>query len=102
MSIEKKVTHYFVYVGHGTQTKNKLQEEFGNFLKEKSGVLIDYYDLDHLKLHIINKSKDFNAMHNRCTPLEIGFEDLYTKNGFMITGFHFLTFQILAAYNESI
>lgn len=100
--MSKKVTHYFVYVGHDTQTKNKLQSEFKEFLKSKSGVLVDYHDLNILKLHIINRAKELNAIHNRCTPLEISFYDLHSKNGLMISGFHFVTFQILEAYHESI
>ena len=97
----KKVTHYFVYVGYATQTKNRLQEDFNKYLKSLEGDLIDSKNINKLKKQIIDKSIELNKVYNRCTPLQISFSDLYTKNGFMISGFHFLTFQILTAHYDS-
>ena len=97
----KKVTHYFVYVGHATQTKNRLQEDFNKYLKSLEGDLIDSKNINKLKKQIIDKSIELNKVYSRCTPLQISFSDLYTKNCFMISGFHFLTFQILTAHYDS-
>jgi hypothetical protein len=97
----KKVTHYFVYVGHATQTKNRLQEDFNKYLKSLEGDLIDSKNINKLKKQIIDKSIELNKVYSRCTPLKISFSDLHTKNGFMISGFHFLTFQILTAHYDS-
>ena len=97
----KKVTHYFVYVGHEKKKKNRLQEDFNKYLKSLEGDLIDSKNINKLKKQIIDKSIELNKVYNRCTPLQISFSDLYTKNGFMISGFHFLTFQILTAHYDS-
>lgn len=93
------LTHYYVYVGHSNQTKNKLQEEFNDYLKSLQGKLIDAIKLPVLKKQILQKAQELNDKHNRCNPLVISFENLYTKNGLMISGFYFLTFQILEAYH---
>ncbi|MBS7234244.1 hypothetical protein KHA90_24920 [Flavobacterium psychroterrae] len=97
----KKVTHYFVYVGHSTQTKNKLQEEFCNYLRSLQHTLIDAAKINDLKKEIRLKALELNEKHKRCAALVIGFSDLYTKTGFGITGFYFLTFQILQAHYDS-
>ena len=52
----KKVTHYFVYVGHATQTKNRLQEDFNKYLKSLEGDLIDSKNINKLKKQIIDRS----------------------------------------------
>lgn len=93
-----KPTHYFVYTGHSTQTKNKLQEEFMTYLRSLQGKLIYAKDLHKLKQEISNKAVELNEKYKRCQPLIILFTDLYTKNGFMINGFYFLQFQIIEAY----
>lgn len=93
-----KPTHYFVYTGHATQTKNKLQEEFMAYLKSLQGKLIYAKDFHKLKQEILNKAVELNENYKRCQPLIISFTDLYTKNGYMINGFYFLTFQIIEAY----
>jgi hypothetical protein len=97
----KKVTHYFVYVGHSTQTKNKLQEEFGNYLKSLEGTLITAEKIDDLQWQIRAKSLELNEKHKRCASLVIGFSRLYTKTGFQIDGFYYVTFQILQAHYDS-
>ncbi|PXY44496.1 hypothetical protein [Flavobacterium hydrophilum] len=99
--MEKKTSHYFVYVGHSTSTKNKLQEEFSNYLNSLEGTLIKAKKIQDLKLEIILKSLELSKKHSRCTPLTITFSDLYRKNGFYINGFYFLTFQILNAYDSN-
>lgn len=96
-----KPTHYFVYVGHSTQTKNKLQLEFKQYLESLQGTLIDANKLQELKDKIKAKSIELNEKYNRCTPITISFDGLYTKNGFMITGFYFIVFQILQAHYDS-
>ncbi len=96
----KKVTHYFVYVGHSTNTKNKLQKEFSDYLKSLSGRLVKEYNFENLKTEIIEQANLLSNQNNRCTPIKISFSDLYTKNGLMINGFHFVTFQILEAYGD--
>lgn len=97
----KKVTHFFVYVGYSTQTKNKLQEEFSAYLKSLEGTLINTENIDDLQRKIREKSIELNEKHKRCSALIIGFSSLYTKTGFKIEGFYFLTFQILQAYYDN-
>jgi len=98
----EKPTHYFVYTGHGTQTKNKLQEEFKQYLEGLSGVLVNADSIKHLKEQILARSRELNITHNRCTALNISFCELHMrKNSYMISGYYFLTFQILAAYHAS-
>lgn len=95
------LTHYFAYVGHSTQTKNKLQEEFKVYLESLQGTLIDANKLQWLKDKIIAKSIELNEKHKRCTPIKISFSELYTKGGVMINGFYFLVFHILQASYDS-
>lgn len=96
-----EITHYYVHVGHGTQTKNNLQKDFGSYLRSLEGTLIDKAKLKSFKAAIINHSNMLNAINRRCTLLKISFSDKYSKNGFMITGFDFLSFQLLEAHYES-
>lgn len=96
-----KPTHYFVYVGHSTQTKNKLQLEFKQYLESLQGTLIDANKLQELKDKIIAKSIELNEKHKRCTPIKIPFVELYSKKGLMITGFNFIAFHILKASYDS-
>lgn len=97
----ENITHYFVYVGHSTQTKNKLQDEFNSYLKSLQGTLVDANKLQLLKKRIIEKASELNQKYKRCTPLQISFSELHGRNGFMICGFYFLTFQILQACYDS-
>lgn len=92
-----QVTHYFVHVGHSTQTKNKLQEEFKNYLESLSGMLVTEPFYGDLTKQIKRKAEELNEKHRRCQPLKIGFSELYSKKGNHITGFYFLTFEILDA-----
>lgn len=96
----KKVTHYFVYVGHSTQTKNNLQKDFSDYLKSLSGRLVRTENFEALKKEILEKATNLSKENNRCTPIKISFSYLYTKNGVMINGFHSVTFQILEAYGD--
>lgn len=91
------VTHYFVYVGHSTGTKNKLQSEFKKYLESLSGMLIEEPFYKDLIKQIKAKSEELNQKHNRCQPLKIGFSELYSKKGSRIDGFYSLTFEILDA-----
>ncbi|MDX6187966.1 hypothetical protein SGQ83_01275 [Flavobacterium sp. Fl-318] len=97
--MSKKATHYFVYVGHSTTTKNKLQEEFQKYLNSLSATLITADKLKELKKAIIDKSIELNVIHKRCTPLKISFSDGYYNKGLIISGFHSLIFHILNAYD---
>lgn len=96
----KQPTHYFVYIGHSTQTKNRQQEEFSNYLNTLEGTLINAENVDGLKEKITAKAKELNEKHKRCTPLAIEFANLYKQNGFYIQGFYFLQFQILKAHYD--
>ncbi|MDN3675714.1 hypothetical protein QWY99_22020 [Flavobacterium branchiarum] len=98
--MEKKVTHYFVYVGHSNATKNKLQDEFENYLKSLSATIIEVNKLEDLKSEIINKSLELNEIHRRCQGLKISIVDMHYSKGFMISGFHSLVFQILKGYGN--
>lgn len=93
-------THYFVYTGHSTQTKNKLQEEFWAYLKSNQGTLVKAQNLKEFKKEIIDKSKELNEKYKRCKPLVISFSDSYTRGDFMILGFSFLIYKILPAYER--
>ncbi|WP_163401467.1 hypothetical protein [Flavobacterium fluviatile] len=97
----KQATHYFVYLGHSTQTKNRLQEEFSNFLTTLEGTLINADRIEDLKQRIIKKATELNEKHKRCAALTIDFSKLYKDNGIYIQGFYFLTFQILKAYDNN-
>ena len=102
MNTKQKPTHYFVFTGHGTQTKNKLQKDFKDYLESLGGLLVDAEWLNGLKKLIIDKSIELNRKHHRCTPLNISFCDLAVrKEGYMISGYYFLTFNILAAHYAS-
>lgn len=92
-----QVTHYFVYVGHSTQTKNKLQHEFKSYLESLSGMLVGEAFYSDLTKQIKTKSEELNQKHNRCQSLKIGFSELYSKKGSRIDGFYSLTFEILDA-----
>ena len=96
-----KPTHYFVYTGHATQTKNKLQEEFMAYLKSLQGTLVKAKDLIKLQNEIRAKAQELNEKYKRCQPLVLSFSNLYTKNGYTINGFHFLTFQVIHAYERN-
>lgn len=91
-------SHYFVYTGHSTQTKNKLQKEFMAYLKSLQGKLVYAKQLYKLQNEIKSKEKELNEKYKRCQPLVITFSTLHTKNGYTIGGFPFLTFQVLEAY----
>lgn len=92
------LTHYYTYVGHETNTKNKLQEEFKVYLKSLEGILIDAITLPLFKNEILKKAQELNDKHNRCNPIVISFGKLYSNKGLRIDGYHFVTFQILEAY----
>jgi hypothetical protein len=95
------VTHYFTYVGHGTNTKNNLQKEFKTYLESLQCTLIDAVKLNLYLKQIREKAQELNDKYKRCTPLVISFSELHSKNGLMISGFYFLTFQILEAYHDN-
>ena len=101
MNTAQKPTHYFVYTGHGTQTKNILQAKFKDYLETLNGTLVNAENLQGLKKQIIDKSVELNGIHSRCTALKISFEECYSKTGLRISGFYFLTFNILKAYHAS-
>lgn len=94
----KTATHYYIYVGHETNTKNKLQKDFRDYLKLLEGTLIDAIQLQVLKIEIVEAVQKLNDHYNRCSPILVSFESLHSNKGFRINGFHFLTFQILEAY----
>ncbi len=97
----KTPTHYFVYVGHGTQTKNKLQADFKTYLESLAGTIVQAANVKELKQEIMAKVDELNQVHKRCAPLQLKLDNLYTKDGFYITGFYFLTFQILKGYDRN-
>jgi len=101
MNTNKKPTHYFVYVGHSTATKNKLQEEFHNYLKSLSAKLITADKIASFNQSIIDQSLKLNEQYRRCTPLNIAISKAHFDKGFMINGFYSLTFQILKAYDSN-
>jgi hypothetical protein len=94
----KKPSHYFVFVGHGTISKNKLQIEFKDYLKSLSGILINADKIEKLKDDIVQKSIELNQKYKRCKPLKIGYYNLYGNVGFSIDGFYDLQFHIIEAY----
>lgn len=90
-------THYFVYVGHSTLTKNKLQESFFNYLFSFKYTLVISSDIAKLKKQIISKAMELNEQHKRCKPLKVHFERGYKNDGYMLCGFEFLTFYLYEA-----
>ncbi len=90
-------THYFVHVGQSTQTKNALQAEFYEYLKFYKGTLIEETSLWQLQKDIIERCEDLNSKYSRCTPLKIDFTERYSEDGYGLSGFPFLSFNILNA-----
>jgi hypothetical protein len=97
----RRVSHYFVYVGNSTATKNKLQDDFQKYLHTLSAVLISADKLEELKKNILDKAIELNELHSRCTPLKLSIAGCYSNKGLMINGFHSLVFQILNAYDNN-
>lgn len=98
--MEKTPTHYFVYVGHQTATKNKLQKEFQHYLFSLESTLITADKLDILKENLIAASVELNEKYPRCTPLKVEINKMHFDKGFMISGFYSIVFQILKAYER--
>lgn len=98
--MDKSPTHYFVNVGHQNATKNKLQEEFHVYLYSLKATLITVDRLKILKSEILEKADELNKKYPRCTPLKIKIDNLHFNNGFMLSGFYSIVFQILKAYER--
>jgi len=90
-------THYFVHFGQSTQTKNALQAEFYEYLKSFKGTLIKETSLYKIQDQIIGKCEELESKHSRCTPLNIYFTVRYSEDGYALSGFPFLAFNILNA-----
>lgn len=63
--------YYFCDFSYGTQTKNKLQDEFSGFLKILNGHLYTASDFPKLKEFIIETATELNAKYSRCKPLKV-------------------------------
>ena len=96
--MSSKPTHYVVHIGHQTQTKNKLQRDFAEFLKSLEGHLYTAERLSVLKNLILKNAEDLNFRHYRCQPLKIDFDKCYDNTGLVLRGFPFMVFQINKAY----
>lgn len=94
-------THYFVYCGHSTQTKNKLQKAFDDYINSLAGTIVKAANINQLKKEIIDKSIELNQQHNRCQPLKVSFESKYLDNGYMMSGFYFTTFYLIKGYERN-
>ncbi|WP_395049430.1 hypothetical protein [Flavobacterium sp.] len=97
----KKITHYIVNIGHSTQTKNKLQLEFLNYLNTLSGVLVEEKQKNDLICKIIEKSVELSQKYSRCTPISVHFDECYDKTGLKICGFYYMSVKLLYGYYES-
>ena len=94
-----KPSFYYCLLDNGTQTKNKLQAEFSEFLREMEGDLYQASDLDKIKRYIIKKAKEFNKEYPRCKALDVSFEQ-YSKENHIhyLCGIEFNTFRLMPAY----
>ena len=93
-------THYFIDCGHTLQSKNKLQEEFTNYLLSLKAKLIDVKKLSDLQNQIAIKKDELNAKHPRCTPINISFWSPSGSRSIILSGFYSLTFTIKDAYYD--
>lgn len=95
--MSKQITHYFCYVGHDTKAKNKLHQDFKDYLISMGGTLVEADKLKDLKSAILAVSREFNDSHKRCEPLELKFWETH-KSNWAISGFYCQTFYIIPAY----
>lgn len=75
-----KPTHYYCDFQSGTQTKNKLQNEFYDFLKGFDHRIYKVEDIVKLQEVVQNKVKELNAKHSRCKPLNASLDNSYLYN----------------------
>ena len=90
---------YYCLLDNGTQTKNKLQAEFSEFLRGMEGELYQAANLDVIKRYIIEKAKELNKKYPRCKALEVSFKQ-YSKENYIhyLCGIEFNAFRLIPAY----
>ena len=84
-----KITHYFISYSYGTQSKNRLQEEFESFLKSLNFKLIYSFEINALLQKIEDKVKELNAKFSRCNAIQIRFQmynDKYILHNYTTVG----------------
>ena len=92
----KKITHYFINSGYGTQPKNNLQKEFSEYLIGLNGLLIDESEFIILTDQIRKKAQELNEKHKRCKALTVKFWETYQKQ-FALERNEFVIFRIKPA-----
>lgn len=92
-----KPTHYYISASYGNKPKNKLQEEFGEYLKRWNGTLIDQADIVILKEQIETKAEELSNKHRRCKPLQLKWWDTYLGHTTINSEYDFVTFRIRPA-----
>lgn len=95
--MKKTPTHYYCCCTNSCQPKNKLQTEFLELLQSIDAELYSTDYLNDLKAYILEKAKELNKKHSRCTSLNLFFEQYNTNNHYLV-GFETAQFHLKAAY----
>ena len=92
----KNTTHILCHFGHSTQTKNKLEKAFYDYLKSYDGDLFIATDIDLIIKSITLRAVGLSYEHPKCKPIPaISFED--EPQGMIMRGFYPVNFYIYKA-----
>ena len=61
---------YLTHHSYSTSAKNKLEEEFFNYLQSIDRILIEDYLIEDFKAEILRKYDEICQKHPRCKPIE--------------------------------
>ncbi len=86
---------YVCYLGHSTMTKNKLEEEFFQYLKSIDRIWVENEKISELKNDILKMYNQLCEKHHRCKPLKKEFSKTYHENGDFILYGSNATFYLL-------
>lgn len=67
---------YLAYFRYGTVAKNKLEDDFSNYLKEIDRTLVPDQEIEDFKQEILDDYARLCAKHNRCKPMEKHYHEM--------------------------
>ncbi|ROI09770.1 hypothetical protein EGI11_03160 [Chryseobacterium sp. H3056] len=84
---ENNTDMYVCKLGHTTSAKNKLEEEFFQYLKEIDRIWVEDEKVEELKKDILSAYSKRCEKHPRCKPLQKSFyKGFDNKEDFILSG----------------
>lgn len=71
---------YLTYQHYSTASKNKLEEEFYNYLKSIDRTLIEDNEIEDFKAEILQKYDDLCKEFPRCKPIKKSLSKMFSED----------------------